>query len=148
MAKMSKIGKWKCHFMKKSGKSTHVPEDAKFKTWRSVQRLNAVPAKSGHAQYSQEAYLNFRSRSTSKASSNLKVPNICSKIKRLHLQQTSRSDLGIWLVVFLSTFSAGYTSAILSDPVLRISSCLFHARKEFWEIQPYREHRTPKLSIS
>ena len=64
-------------------------------------------------------------------------PNICSKIKSLHLQQTSRSDLGIWLVVSLATFSSrDYTSAILSDPVLRISSCLFHARKEFLEIQP------------
>ena len=56
-------------------------------------------------------------------------PNICSKIKSLHLLQTSRSDLGIWLVVFLSTFSVGFSSAILSDPVLRISSCLFHPRK-------------------
>ena len=62
--------------MKISGKvysrSTH---DAKIKTWRSVQRLNAVPAKNGHAQYSQEAHLNFRSRSTRRTSSNLKVPN-------------------------------------------------------------------------
>ena len=61
--------------MKISGKvysrSTH---DAKIKTWRSVQRLNAVPAKNGHAQYSQEAHLNFRSRSTRRTSSNLKVP--------------------------------------------------------------------------
>ena len=48
-------------------------------------------------------------------------PNICSKIKTLHLQQTSRSDLGILLVVFLSTFSAGYTSAILSDLKLPLS---------------------------
>ena len=48
----------------------------------------------------------------------------------------------------LSTFSAGYTSAILSDPILRISSCLFHARKEFWEIQPYGEHRTPPPSTT
>ena len=41
--------------------------------------------------------------------------NICSKIKRLHLQQTSRSDLGIWLVVSFSTFSAGYTSAFYQN---------------------------------
>ena len=54
-------------------RSTH---DAKIKTWRSVQRLNAVPAKNGHAQYSQEAHLNFRSRSTRRKSSNLKVPNV------------------------------------------------------------------------
>ena len=47
--------------------------------------------------------------------------NICSKIKSLHLQQTSRSDLGIWLVGFLSTFSAGYTSANLSDFKLSLS---------------------------
>ena len=50
-------------------------------------------------------------------------PNMCSKMNSLHLQQTSRSTLGIWLEVFLSRFSAGYTSATLSDPVLRISSC-------------------------
>ena len=61
---------------------------------------------------------------------------ICSKMKSLHLQQTSRSDLGIWLDVFLSTLPAGYTSAILSDPVLSISRCLVHTRKEFWVIQP------------
>lgn len=75
ITKVTKIGKWKCNFMKISGKvysrSTH---DAKIKTWRSVQRLNAVPAKNGHAQYSQEAHLNFRSRSTRRTSSNLKVP--------------------------------------------------------------------------
>ena len=59
---------------------------------------------------------------------------ICSKMKSLYLQQTSRSDLGIWLEVFLSTLSEGYTSAILSDPVLRISRCLVYARKEFWVI--------------
>ena len=47
----------------------------------------------------------------------------------------------------LSTFSAGYTSAILWDPVLRSSSCLVHARKEFRVIQPWRERRTPLLSI-
>ena len=61
---------------------------------------------------------------------------ICSKMKSLHLQQTSRSDLGIWLKVFLSTLSAGYTSAILSDPVLRISRYLVHAWREYWVIQP------------
>ena len=70
---------------------------------------------------------------------------ICSKMKSLYLQQTSRSDLGIWLEVFLSTLSEGYTSAILSDPVLRISRCLVYARREFWVIQPLRERRTPAL---
>ena len=34
-------------------------------------------------------------------------PNICSKIKSLHLQQTSRSDLGISPAVSLSPFSIG-----------------------------------------
>ena len=59
---------------------------------------------------------------------------ICSNMKSLYLQQTSRSDLGIWLEFFLSTLSEGYTSAILSDPVLRISRSLVYARREFWVI--------------
>ena len=61
-------------------------------------------------------------------------PSICSKMKSLYLQQTS-------------TFSAEYTSAILSDPVLRTSGYLVHARKEFWVIQPKPDRRTPPLSI-
>ena len=68
--------------------------------------------------------------------SSILIQIICSKLKSLYLQQTSRSDLGIWLEVFLSTLSEGYTSAILSDPVLRISRCLVYARREFWVIQP------------
>ena len=67
---------------------------------------------------------NFRLKNNTKHytyQSSIFNPNICSKIKSLHVQQTSRSDLGIWLVLFLSTFYAGYISAILSDPVLRLS---------------------------
>ena len=62
---------------------------------------------------------------------------ICSKMKSPHLQQTSRSGLGIWLEVFLSTLSAGYTSAILSDPVLRISRCRVELlRFPFHSVEP------------
>ena len=56
-------------------------------------------------------------------------PNNLFKNESLHLQQTSRSGLDIWLDVFLSTLSASYTSAILSDPVLRTSRCLVDTRK-------------------
>ena len=64
----------------------------------------------------------------------------------IHSKPQGQTLLSDWK--FSSQCFSGYTSSILWDPVLRISSCLVHARKEFWVIQRQREHRILPLSIS